>query len=340
MSLKDLRNKSASALNAIAENKIVQTTPTRPVTAPGATAMMQPTIDALNDRAKSAEIRSANAEQMLEEMQAHLSEFPKDLPLNALVEIKGRQRKLTPEQFEELRSNLAANQLVQPISVKKLLNGKYEVISGHNRLSVYRLLGRPTIPVTVIDIEDSETERSAFFSNLLQPALSDYERYLGFKRWQDDTGDTQAAMAEKAGISKAMISKLFSFRDLPLEAIELIAEKPAVIGVSCAVDLARLTISGKSAQVDKAIRLLVAGEINQKDAVLFAAKTEPKIQVIKEDNFMVKVRAGRIEYCRYVAKGGTLKIDFKDPEERHSAEAAIAKVLQELADQAKSSPCV
>jgi ParB family chromosome partitioning protein len=336
MSLKDLKKKSASALDAIDEKTPSPITTARAVTAPGATAMMQPTIDALNERAKQAESKSLEAERSLAEMQSRLSECPQVLPLSELVEIEGRRRKLTPEQFEELRANLAHNALVQPISVRKLADGRYEVVSGYNRLAVYRALGRFSIPVSVVDIEDSETERSAFFANLLQPSLPDYERYLGFKKWHDQTGDTQAVMAEKAGIAKSQLSKLFSFAELPPAAIDLVADNPASMGMQCASDLARLAASGKSDRVTEAVRQLVDGQFSQKDAVRYAAASDPKIRV-KAESIVVKVRAGRLEYCRYIATGGILKIEFKDPQERLDAEEAIAKLLQELAIKAKDS---
>lgn len=337
MSLRDLKSKSASALDAIPkEHSTNATLSLRPVTAPGATAMMQPTIDALNDRAKVAELKANEAEKRLTEVQARLNDFPKELPLDALVEVQGRRRNLTPDQFDELRANLAVNPLVHAIAVKKMLDGRYEVISGHNRLAAYRILGRQTIPVSVIDIEDNEVERSAFFANLLQPSLPDYERYLGFKKWQDETGETQSAMAERSGASRPAVSRLFAFSELPERALELIADKPDCIGASCVEKLARLAKAGRAENVIEAVHQLASGEISQKEAEKLAAKSDQKTR-IHDAGVAVKVKSGRLEYCRYVAKGGTLKIDFNDAQERIAAEDAIAKVLQDLAERARAS---
>ena len=334
MSLKDLKNKSTSALDSISSTPAKPATSARPVTAPGATAMMQPTIDALNERAKSAEARATEAEQSLAIVELKINDSPKELPLDVLVEVEGRRRKLTAEQFEELVANLTENPLVQPVVVKKLEDGKYEVVSGHNRLAAYRLLGRHSIPVTVSELEDRD--RAAFFANLLQPTLPDYAKYLGFKKWQEETEDSQAVMAKKAGTTKNTISRLFAFADLPAEAVDLIAEKPEVIGASCASDLSRLVAAGKKNQVVEAIRLLAAGEITQIEAVKLAGKQEPKVRQV-EENFTVKIKAGRLEYCRYSVKGGTLRIDFKDALERQNVEEKIAKLLQDLAEKARET---
>ena len=298
--------------------------------------MMQPTIDALNERAKVAESAKVVAEQELAALHARLQECPQVLPLDSLVEIEGRRRRLTPEQFEELRSNLALNPLVQPISVKSLGDGKYEVISGYNRIAVYRQLGRHEIPVAVVAISLEEIERSAFFANLLQPSLPDYERYLGFKKWHDKTGDSQKVMAEKAGVSKSVVSKLFSFADLPSPVLELIAESPDAIGVQCVTELVKLVSSGKASRIEEAVRLLVEGKLTQQEAVRFAAfdeKQRKPNQAVKT----VKVRAGRLEYCSFVSKGPMLTINFKYEQERLGAEEAIENLLQELAIRAKNS---
>jgi ParB family chromosome partitioning protein len=329
MSLKDLKSKSDAALAHIVDpSKSAEPRFTRPTTAPGATALMQPTIDALNDRAKSAEAKVAEYEQKL----THL---PTDLPLEMLIEVESRKRKLTPEQFEELKSNLSTNPLIHPIAVKRLASGLFEIISGHNRFAAFRALGRSTIPVVVLDIEDTIVDRSAFYANLLQPSLPDYEKFLGFCRERDRTGQTQKQMAKDAGVPESMVSMLFSFDQLPVKALDLIEERPEVIGMSCASELAKLSRDGKSDQVVEAVLLLVEGKLTQKEAVRFAAKNNIVIQRNSETSIPVKIRVGRLEFCQYVARGKTLRIDFKNEEHRLEAEEALGKLLQDLANQSR-----
>lgn len=329
MSLKSLKSKSDAALAGIAEPaRVADARPARPTTAPGATALMQPTIDALNERAKSAEAEVV-------EYKKKLARQPTELPLEMLVEVDSRKRKLTPEQFEELKSNLANNPLVHPAAVKQLKDGRYEVVSGHNRLAAFRALGRPTIPVVVLDIDDSIVDRSAFYANLLQPSLPDYEKFLGFCRERDRTGQTQKQMAREAGVPESMVSMLFSFDQLPARALDLIEERPEVIGMSCASDLAKLAREGKSDQVVDAVLLLVEGKLTQKEAVKFAAKSPLALPKASESSAPVKIRVGRLEFCQYIARGKTLRIDFKNEEHRREAEEVLGRMLQTLAEQSR-----
>jgi ParB family chromosome partitioning protein len=331
MSLRDdLKAKSQRALATMGATKQGETRDTRPVTTPGAVAFMQPTIDALNERVKRAEALNAELEQQLS------TQTPRELPIEMLDEVPGRRRRLTPDQFEELKENLRNNPLVHPIGVKACANGRYEIVSGYNRVDAFRALGRATVPVNVLDIEADVTDTAAFYANLLQPSLPDYEKYLGFKRQKDKTKTSQKELAKAAGIAESTVSMLFAFEGLPARAKELIEDRPEGIGMSCASELARVARDGAADRVVEAVELVLAGKLSQKEAVEYAARKAPRLQAPRQASTApVKVRAGRLEFCQYVARGASLRIDFKLEEHRAEAEARIATLLQELAHNAK-----
>lgn len=300
------------------------------MTAVGAVALMQPTIDALNERVKAAE--AAN-----EELRRAVDSQPTEVELDLLDEKPGRRRKLTPEQFDELKENLRNNPLVHPVAVKKLSNGRFEIVSGCNRVDVYRALGRHKIAIVVVDIEDESLDRAAFYANLLQPALPDFEKYLGFKRERDRSGLTQVALAKVAGVPEATVSTLFAFESLPERALELIEDRPAGIGMTCAADLARLAREGLSDRVVEAVELLLAGKLTQKEAVAYARRKADTAGGKAVAAAPVKIKAGRAEFCQYVGRGRTLRIDFKIEAQRAAAEKRIAEVLREFAHAAKAA---
>jgi ParB family transcriptional regulator, chromosome partitioning protein len=324
VSLKNLKSKSDAALANIPEVKTQEQQSTRPTTAPGATAFMQPAMDALNERAKRAEAKVA-------EYEMKLAKQPTEVALNMLVEVPGRKRKLTPQQFEELKENLRRNPLVHPATVKKLPHGKFEIVSGHNRVEAFRALGLSTIPAVVMDIDEAIVSRSAFYANLFQTSLTDYEKYLGFREERDRTQETQKQIADEAGIPESVVSMLFSFERLPKRALELIMRRPEVIGLNCVSELAKLAREGKEERVIEAVELLVEGTLTQKEAVKHAKKVVvlPRSSVVGTP---VKIRAGRLEFCEYLSRGASLRIEFKNEEHRQEAESAIANTLQELAD--------
>lgn len=331
MSLRDLKSKSDQALASIpAGAGVGQARAGRPITAPGATAFMQPTIDALNDRAKAAEAKTLELEQRLEQQ-------PTEVSLDRLVEVGSRKRRLSEQQFEELRANLEKNPLVHPIAVRRRADGQFEVVSGHNRVAAYRALGRNTISVVVVDIEESRLDRSAFYANLLQPSLPDYEKYLGFKRERERSGATQKALAREAGISDAIVSMLFAFEDLPAAAIGSLESRPDVLGMNAAAELARLSREGRTEAVTEAVKLLVEGRLTQKEAIAFASRRDVPVQPKSGTAVPIKIKSGRSDFCQYVAKGTTLRIDFKTEAMRAEAEEGVAAYLRTLAERGSTN---
>lgn len=323
MSLKSLKERSNAALAGISPGSEAPfERPARPITSPGAAAFMQPTIDALNDRAKAAEARVA-------ELQSRLDDQPGEVALDALLLVDGRQRHLTDDQFDELKANLAQNPLVHPVIVQRLADGRYELVSGHNRVKAYRELGKETIPAVVRAFEEGKVDRSAFYANLLQPSLPDYEKFLGFKRERERTGLNQSEMAAEAGVSKSMVSKLFAFEDLPEPVQTMLGERPEILGMNVAAELAKLAKEGRATQVIEAVQLIAQGTLLQKDAARYAAKVTEK--VVKATLTPIKIKRGKQNYCEYVAKGQSLRIEFKSEALRIEAEEAIAALLQSLA---------
>ncbi len=102
------------------------------------------------------------------------------------------------------------------------------------------------------------------------------------------------------------------------------------MGASCALDLGKLVVGGATEKVIEAVELLVAGKLDQAGAVAHAAKQpdrQPPARALP-----TKIKSGRFDFCSYVGKGKTLRIDFKEEAQRIAAEAAVEAVLREMAE--------
>lgn len=359
MSMKNLRQRSADALSRLAAERAqpseaaqpsaaAASVPVRPITAPGARALLQPTIDALNERAESAERALAETRQAHEAAKAQLERNPVELELELIVEVPGRRRRLTPEEFAELRANLESNDLVHPVVVRRIggsaagearagdgsRRGMYELVSGYNRLDVFRILGRRTIPVRVLDVDEEQVDAAAFWSNLLQPSLPDYEKYQGLKQYRDRHRLKDAEVARRAGISKTLMSFLMSFDQLPDGAKEALDANPRLFGASAARRFAKAAQSGKVDAVLEAIGLLSAGDTTQEDALRIAEGGSPARVVPPGRKVLastVQIRSGQFDLCRMVAKGSSLRLEFKLEEHRERAQEIVAQAMEDLA---------
>ena len=274
-----------------------------------------------------------------EESQAEIDKLQKllqeggtsDLPLADLHEIAGRRRNLTAEQYQELVGNLRVNPLVTPITVRWREEGGYEIISGHNRVRAYRELGHESISAVVVDWDEAQTELSAFYANLLQPDLPDYEKYVGFGGITTRYPHLSLPeIAENAGISTGAIYRLMSFKGLPDEALAMLKTRPDLVGANAAQAFSKLSAEGKAEQVVAAIRRIAAGECTQAQAVK-AAAAEPRKSPSKTAA-TTKVRAGRAMYCDMVRTDKIVRLLFSSAAEAEEAQAAVQIVLQGIAD--------
>lgn len=280
------------------------------------------------------------AEQKVEELEAKLRAAEAqaaslELPLDQLHEVPGRRRQLSEDEFAELRENLKLNELVTPVIVRRRAESGYEIISGNNRVAVYRELGRASIPAVVRDTEEEKADLNAFYANLLQPHLPDYEKYLGFCMIQRQRpGMSHEQIADMAGVSRSQITKLMAFAGLPAAAHERLRVHVHALGANAALELAQLTRQGREEQVLEAVVKLIAGEVDQAQAVKFAAPPVERPRNARPDATTIKV--GKAVYCAMRRADKVLRLEFKSAEEAQAVEDAIAEVLRKRADQLKA----
>jgi ParB family chromosome partitioning protein len=313
--IKELAGKTASIQPRVGEKHQDRPAKTAPVMLYDATSRMhaaEQRAEELEQRLRKAEENSANLEISIEE----------------LHEVPGRRRQLTQEQFGELRENLRRNDLVTPITVSPRADGGYEIISGHNRVKAFAELGRHTIPAVIRETDAARADMNAFYANLLQPSLPDYEKFQGFQLIRKRQPElTQEQIAEMAGVSPALISRLLSFEDLPAEAHLILENKPETLGAKAASDLAILSKQGKADQVVDAIRKIAEEGIDQKLAVSLAARTQ-QTESAKPKADVVTYKLGKAQLCSYRKTDTTLRIDFKNAEHAAAVHEEIQKVLE------------
>ena len=315
---KELANKTAGIQARAPDKPAERPMKTAPVMLYDATARMHEA----EKRAEELEARLREAEQRA----SHLS-----IPLDDLHEVAGRKRSLTEEQYQELRNNLRHNELVTPITVRARAEGGYEIVSGHNRVRAYRDLGRDAIAAVVHDTDVARADIHAFYANLLQPTLPDYEKYLGFKLIRQRHPErSQEQIAEMAGVSQSLLSRLLSFDELPAEAHAILVRQPNSVGASAASSLAALARQGKADKVIEAVRKIADEGVDQATAVAAAVRSDDK----PKDKAAVEVttyKVGKAPLCSYRRAGTTLRVDFKSAEHAEAVHAEIQKVLEQYA---------
>lgn len=254
------------------------------------------------------------------------------IPLDQLHKVPGRQRSLSVEEFNSLKDNLNNNSLDTPITVLPRVAGGYEIVSGHNRVDAYRALGKSEIEAIVKNYASDAASKIAFYSNLLHPSLSDFEKFLGFKKQIAEKKFTQKEISVDSGIAEPIISRLMSFEDLPADALAFIASNPTIrLGAQAAADLAVLAKKDGvfSESVTEAIKAIVNEQITQADAVERAKKAaRPANSIVPDKPETIKIKSGKSVFASVTGYGKNLRIVFADEDGREQLEQKIKETIE------------
>ncbi len=129
------------------------------------------------------------------------------IKLNKIKFSKYDPRDVVDEEYlNELAESIKKDGLWNPILVRNLKNGDYELISGGHRLRAVEKLGWDEIEAKILDVEDSMAAILSIKTNFLQKNLTDIEEGKAIKRIIDDFGYTQSEVAKMLGKSQAWVS--------------------------------------------------------------------------------------------------------------------------------------
>lgn len=280
----------------------------------------------------------AEKEEEIVVLKNRLAEFEssaasRKIQLSELHEVEGRRRKLSTSEYNELKNNLKNHPIITPITVRKHLAGGYEIISGHNRVAVYRELGRDEIPAVIQDLDDVKSELGALFANLFHPSLPDIQKFAHFKRLKELTGKSHKELAEESGADPASITRWFSFEKLPSDALNLIYANPEKIGATAAHAFAQICEDkSKEQAVIKAIESIIKGELSQELGVK-QAKEFGLVKSVSPKPVTENIKSGKFKYCKLVSTKETLRVDFETSAEREYIESTIRDLLKKRAQE-------
>jgi ParB family transcriptional regulator, chromosome partitioning protein len=147
----------------------------------------------------------------------------RDIPLD-LIQPNARQPRRTFDQarLAELGESIRTRGVLQPIVVRPLAGGSFELVAGERRLRAAQMVELETIPALVRDTEDWERLDVALAENMARVDLNAIEEARACAMLVDDLGLTKQEVGRRVGRSRAAISNLIRLLELPEEALELI----------------------------------------------------------------------------------------------------------------------
>jgi ParB family chromosome partitioning protein len=140
------------------------------------------------------------------------------------------RRDFREEELAELAESLKNNGLVQPPTVRKNGEGRYELIAGERRLRAAQLAGWKKIQVVLMDVDDQTAAVMTATENIQREDLNPIEEAVSYKILQDKFNLTQADVAEKVGKGRATVANAVRLLELPDEVKSLVQTRLLSVG--------------------------------------------------------------------------------------------------------------
>ena len=130
--------------------------------------------------------------------------------------------RMDPGSLEELAASIKAQGLIQPISVRPVGSGRYEIIAGERRWRASQIAGLTEVPVLVRDIPDDAALAMSLIENIQREDLNPLEEAAGLQRLIDEFGMTHQQAADAVGRSRPAASNLLRLLQLAKPAQDML----------------------------------------------------------------------------------------------------------------------
>jgi ParB family chromosome partitioning protein len=148
----------------------------------------------------------------------------RELPLESIRRNPHQPRtRFGPDSIKTLAASLAAAGVVQPLIVRPLRNGRYELIAGERRWRAAREAGLQTVPAIVRDEGEPERLQTALIENMAREDLNPVDEARACAALVEDLGLSKEELARRLGRSRPSLSNLIRLLDLPDEVLDLLA---------------------------------------------------------------------------------------------------------------------
>ncbi|WP_347990109.1 ParB/RepB/Spo0J family partition protein [Methylomonas sp. AM2-LC] len=138
-----------------------------------------------------------------------------NIPLNQITPNPYQPRQTFPDfEIQSLADSIQSEGLIQPIALRMLEDGKYQIIAGERRYRAFRILERIEIPSVLFEVTETQMAVMALVENVRRKDLSDYEIGCAIRRIENDF-KSKKNLAESLGLGREDMYKYLSFESLP-----------------------------------------------------------------------------------------------------------------------------
>ena len=201
------------------------------------------------------------------------------LPISQVETCSSQPRKrFDDESLQELADSISQHGIIQPLTVRKLSSGYYQIIAGERRWRAARLAGLQEVPVIVIEADDRKAAELAMIENLQREDLNPMEEAAGFQSLIESYHMTQEEAAQRVGKSRSAVTNALRLLGLTSSVRKLVEEGKLSAGH------ARALVPLSPSLQESAANAIVSGglSVRQTEALVRRLSAEKKEAQVKD----------------------------------------------------------
>ena len=162
------------------------------------------------------------------------------------------RREFDEEELQALADSITVHGVIQPLTVREMPNGYYQIIAGERRWRAARIAGLSDVPVVVIEADDKKAMELALIENLQRQDLNPVEEAMGYQSLIEEYGLTQEETAERVGKSRPAVTNTLRLLSLTPEVLEKLKLGQLTAGHARAI----LTLKSEKKQLEAAQKII------------------------------------------------------------------------------------
>ena len=188
------------------------------------------------------------------------------------------------EELQQLADSISEHGIIQPLTVRELSSGYYQIIAGERRWRAARLAGLSEVPVVIIEADDKKAMELALIENLQRQDLNPVEEALGYRSLMDNYGMTQEEAAKRVGKSRPAVTNALRLLGLQEEVLNKVRSGELSAGHARAI----LTVKSEKKQLAAAQKIAALG-LSVRQAELLCRNMAKEAPEVKEEPVTLKV---------------------------------------------------
>ena len=235
------------------------------------------------------------------------------------------------EELQALSESIAVHGVIQPLTVREMPNGYYQIIAGERRWRAARMANISDVPVIVVEADDKKAMELALIENLQRQDLNPVEEALGYQSLSEEYGLTQEEAASRVGKSRPAVANALRLLGLCPEVLELLKSGAISAGHARAI----LTLKTGKQQLEAAKKIIsLSLSVRQAETLCKnmvkppAPKKEPvfEINYVAECEKNLSKRLGRGVKIVNGKRKGRFELEFYGEEDLQKLLEALMKL--------------